>query len=295
MLGFKLDARPAEDVIDLARATESAGFDQLWVCEDLGLAGGIAQSAAALAVTDRLEVGLGIAPAAVRNPAYLAMELSAVSRLSHGRFHAGIGHGMPNWLTQVGQHPRSLMTCLKEVSESVSRLMDGGAVTYHGEQVHLTNVEIAHPPATPRPLSLGVRGPRGIALAAELGLGVILAEGSTPEYVADVRRQLGPEADITVFVWSNIDPDDARAGSDALAEKVSEAVRKPYLAAQLGDLAGAECSLDAIRRVTVSGDASTCREAITRLTGAGADSVVLQPILGTEERQLDLFGRLLIA
>jgi hypothetical protein len=36
---------------------------------------------------------------------YLAMEFAAAARLSAGRFHAGIGHGMPQWLTQVGSHP----------------------------------------------------------------------------------------------------------------------------------------------------------------------------------------------
>jgi alkanesulfonate monooxygenase SsuD/methylene tetrahydromethanopterin reductase-like flavin-dependent oxidoreductase (luciferase family) len=34
-LGFKIDARPAEDVPPLARSVERAGFDEFWVCEDL--------------------------------------------------------------------------------------------------------------------------------------------------------------------------------------------------------------------------------------------------------------------
>ena len=38
-IGFKIDARPAEDVLDLARSVERLGFDELWVCEDLALAG----------------------------------------------------------------------------------------------------------------------------------------------------------------------------------------------------------------------------------------------------------------
>jgi hypothetical protein len=36
-IGFKLDARPSEDVLRLARSVEQAGFSELWVCEDLGL------------------------------------------------------------------------------------------------------------------------------------------------------------------------------------------------------------------------------------------------------------------
>jgi 5,10-methylenetetrahydromethanopterin reductase len=289
-LGFKIDARPAEDITALARSVESAGFDEFWVCEDLGLAGGIAQASAALAVTDRVHIGLGIAPAAVRNAMYLAMEFSAVARLSSGRFHAGIGHGMPNWLTQVGEHPQSLMTCLREVTHSVQALLKGEKVTYAGEHVQLDAVSLTHAPSPAPPLSLGVRGPKGIALAKELGVGVILAEGSTPDYVADVRRAIGPSANITVFVWANLDQKDADRGSSALAPTVMEALQKPYLAVQLGDLHQAAGGTDTIRRLTVSGDARTCRVSIDRLIDSGADSIVLQPIHGSEEAQIKLLA-----
>jgi 5,10-methylenetetrahydromethanopterin reductase len=287
-LGFKIDARPAEDLRFLAEQTERAGFEQLWVCEDLGLAGGIAQATAALAGTHSLRVGLGIAPAAVRNPAYLAMEFSALGRMFPGRFIAGIGHGLPGWLTQVGQHPESLMACLAEVAGTVGRLLAGQTVTFSGRHVHLTDVAIAHPPAEPPPVSLGVRGPKGIDLVRSLGVGVILAEGSTPDYVAQVRETLGPDAHITVFVWANLDKN-AADGSEALRATVEGALRNPALAAQLGDLYGATADLEVIRRLTVSGGAVECRAAVRALADSGADAVILQPVAGAEEEQLDRF------
>lgn len=79
-LGFKIDTRPGEDLIGLTQAVEASGFGQLWFCEDLSLAGGIAQVSAALAVSTGIDVGLGIAPAAVRNPVYLAMEFAMLAR-----------------------------------------------------------------------------------------------------------------------------------------------------------------------------------------------------------------------
>jgi len=289
-LGFKIDARPAEDVVPLARSAEQSGFDELWVCEDLALAGGMAQVAAALTATARIEVGLGIAPAAVRNAMYLAMEFAAAARLSAGRFHAGIGHGMPQWLTQVGSHPASLMTCLREVAETVCALLEGNDVSYSGQHVHLDAVSLTHPPAVVPPLSLGVRGLKGIELARQLGLGVILAEGSPPEYVAEVRRILGPTARITVFVWSNLDPGSQR-GLEALRPTVREALHKSHLSAQLGALHGSPtCELDLVQRLAVAGDVQSCRDAIDRLAASGADSIVLQPIHGAEEQQIDAFA-----
>lgn len=289
-LGFKIDARPSEDVLSLSRAVEARGFDQLWFCEDLGLAGGIAQVAAALAVTTTIDVGLGIAPAAVRNPAYLAMEFASLARLSDNRFRAGVGHGMPRWLEQVGQHPHSLMACLAEVSETVRDLLSGRDVTFDGDHVHLRQMSLAHPPLNALPLSLGVRGPRGIELAKRLGLGVILAEGSPPDYVARVRRVLGPDLPITVFTWCHLDVDDAARGFAAIRPTVEAALRKPYLAAQLGDLYGAPPHDDVVGLLSSSGDAHSCVESLRRLEDSGADHVVLQPISGTEEDQIDQFG-----
>ena len=294
-LGFKIDARPAEDLIGLSRSVERSGFDQLWVCEDLGLAGGIAQAAAALTATTTLQVGLGIAPAAVRNPMYLAMEFASLARLSGGRFHAGIGHGEPRWLTQVGQHPGSLMTCLREVAATVRDLLAGQVVTFSGDQIHLDAAALAQPPLDTVPISLGVRGPKGIELARQLGTGVILAEGSTPEYVAAVRRTLGPDASITVFTWAHLDAEDAARGIEALRPTIEKALHKRSLTAQLGDLYGATCQPSVIRRLSVSGDAQSCADAVALLADSGADNVVLQPINGREEEQIERFGQYLTA
>ena len=45
---------PAEQFVDFARRAEELGLDELWVVEDLGFRGGIAQAATALAVTARI-------------------------------------------------------------------------------------------------------------------------------------------------------------------------------------------------------------------------------------------------
>ncbi len=50
-----------------------------------------------------------------------------------------------------------------------------------------------------------------------------------------------------------------------------------------------------VRELTVSGDAAGCAEAVARLNDAGADSVVLQPIPGTEPDQLEQIGAPLAA
>ena len=78
------DTRPA-DMMAYARRAEDLGFDTLWVVEDCFLGGGIAETVAVLAATSSITVGIGILPAAARNPAFAAMELATVVGLFPGR------------------------------------------------------------------------------------------------------------------------------------------------------------------------------------------------------------------
>ena len=80
---------PPEDLVAHVRAAEAAGFAEAWLWEDCFKGGGIAQAATALAVTERIAVGLGIMPAPVRNAAFTAMEVALLARLHPGRLHPG--------------------------------------------------------------------------------------------------------------------------------------------------------------------------------------------------------------
>ena len=102
---FRREHAP-EALPDFARRAEKAGFDELWVVEDCLYASGIASAATALACTDSMKVGLGIMPAVVRNPAFAAMEIATLARLYPGRFLPGFGHGLAEWMRQVGAFPK---------------------------------------------------------------------------------------------------------------------------------------------------------------------------------------------
>ena len=56
---------PPETLPDYARMTERSGLDELWVVEDCFFNGGMSAASVALAVTERITVGIGILPAVV--------------------------------------------------------------------------------------------------------------------------------------------------------------------------------------------------------------------------------------
>lgn len=182
---------PPPFVVELARTLEAGGADQLWVIEDCFYTAGVSLAAAALSVTERLTVGLGILPARARTAAVTAMELATLHGLAPGRFLPGIGHGVQSWMEQMGVRPESPLAALEEVMVAVRRLLAGESVTMHGRYVHLDDVLLDQPPADPPPLLAGVRGPRSLALAGRVADGVVLAEPTSPTYVRWALEQAG--------------------------------------------------------------------------------------------------------
>jgi alkanesulfonate monooxygenase SsuD/methylene tetrahydromethanopterin reductase-like flavin-dependent oxidoreductase (luciferase family) len=217
---------PPERLAEQARAAEAAGAAELWLWEDCFLTGGIAATTAALAATERIVVGIGILPAPVRNAAFAAMELATLARLYPGRLHAGFGHGIAEWMHQVGAKPASQLTLLEEVTVAVRALLRGETVDTEGRYVRLRGVALDHPPATAPPVSLGVRGPKSLRLSGRCADGTVLDASADPDAVAAARRAIdegraeagrGDPHRLTVFAEPGADRDAfAAAGTDCL-------------------------------------------------------------------------------
>jgi 5,10-methylenetetrahydromethanopterin reductase len=193
---------PAALVKDVARRLEGGGADELWVIEDCFFTAGPSLVSAALSVTERLTVGLGIVPAVVRTAAVTAMEFATLDALAPGRFLPGIGHGVQEWMDQLGVRPKSPLTALEEVTVAVNRLLAGENVTMDGKYVSLRDVKLDAPPAEVPPILLGVRGPRSMALAGRVAGGVVLAEPATPSYVRAAFEQAGSPEGFVMAVFS---------------------------------------------------------------------------------------------
>ncbi len=172
----------------VAAAAEASGLPELWVWEDCFSESGIATATAILAATSRVTVGIGLLPVPLRNVALTAMELATMSRLFPGRLTAGVGHGVADWMSQVGGQVSSPMTLLREYTVALHTLLRGETVTSHGRYVHLDGVGLDWPPVVVPPLLVGGIRPRTVGLAGEVADGLILPGGLSPD---DVRAAIG--------------------------------------------------------------------------------------------------------
>lgn len=169
--------QPPERLRDVARATDAEALDALWVWEDCFAESGIAASAIALGATERIQVGLGLMPTPFRNVALTAMEVATIARVFPGRFVPGIGHGVLDWMGQIGGRVRSPLTLLDEQARALRALLHGERVTTAGRYVKLDDVALAWPPEVVPPLLIGGRGPKTLALAGRVADGIILDDG----------------------------------------------------------------------------------------------------------------------
>ena len=291
---------PAADVLPFARRADELGFDELWVVEDLGFRGGIAQAAAVLAATPRIHVGIGILPAAARNAAFAAMEAATLAQLFPGRVSIGVGHGMPAWMQSVGAWPASPLALLGEHVAALRALLRGATVTSDAQarSVHLGGVTLdptSVPDVVPDVL-LGVRGPRSLALSGRVADGTILAEPSTPEYVRTALTQIAAPGRHRLVAYNVAAVDDDPEVALAAARPALQWVGEPDGVAHLtplpfaDELAAlrADCAdrgafvsrmpADWVRRLALAGTPADVRDHLTALADAGATSAVLVPV-----------------
>ncbi len=193
---------PPAAIVEFAERLDLGGVDQLWVIEDCFYTAGISLAATALARTDRLEVGLGILPAVARNPAITAMEIATLAELAPGRVLAGIGHGVQDWMDQMGARTPSPLTTLEEVLTTVRALLAGETVDVEGREVAMRGVALDRPPTVVPPVLAGVRGPKSLALAGRVCDGVVLAEGAGPTYVRESIAHAGDPDGFHVSVFT---------------------------------------------------------------------------------------------
>ena len=311
---FRREHAP-EDLPDFARRAEGAGFDELWVVEDCFYGSGIASAAVALACTESISVGIGIMPVVVRNPVFGAMEIATLARLYPGRILPGLGHGMADWMRQIGAFPRSQLRALEEVTVMIREMLAGERLTYDGTQVQLDEVELVHPPDQIPPISLGVRGPKSLALSGRVADGTILAEYSSPAYISWAREQIeggrlqaghDREHRVTVLSYGCAGSTTA-AAREQLRPLMTPAILSGNLAAQLvpmgilpqvhelmkgGDSEHLAAAIpDAwIDQLAIAGTPEEWMLAINRLVEAGADAVVLVPMPDKGLDELDVFA-----
>lgn len=188
------DAHPLRDAIEYVKYAEANNFEAVWQAESRLVRDAIVPMAAFAATTTRIKIGSGVINNWTRNAAVIAATFLTLDDLAEDRILLGIGAWWDPLAAKVGIKRDKPLTAMREVVEVVRRLLARERVTFHGEYVHLDDVEldVVHGRKTPRnvPIYIGATGPQMMVLTGEIADGAVLNYLVSPKYNEAAVAQL---------------------------------------------------------------------------------------------------------
>ena len=134
------DKHPLRDGIEYVRHAEDRGFEAVWQAESRLVREATVPMAAFAATTERIKVGSGVVNSWTRNVGLLAATFVTLDDLAPGRILLGIGAWWEPLASKVGVDRRKPLQAMREVTETVRRLIAMERVTFHGEFVDVDDI-----------------------------------------------------------------------------------------------------------------------------------------------------------
>jgi alkanesulfonate monooxygenase SsuD/methylene tetrahydromethanopterin reductase-like flavin-dependent oxidoreductase (luciferase family) len=277
---------PACRLARFLESAESAGFDGLWVQEDILTGRGTLEPLSLLTfaagLTRTIPLGVATLLTSVRNAVQLAKSLATIDVLSGGRLIVGAALG-----AETASYPAFGLSSARRVNRFVEslhlmrELWRGEPVWFDGETARLRG-EVMTPVPRQRPgppIWIGGHSSGAVERAVRLGDGFVGAGASTTaEFAAcaativKLRAQMGHDAffPLAKRVFVAVDRDGSRARRQLT----------DWLACFYGDAERAE-------RIALAGTPEACVEGIQQVIRAGASDIILN-FVANEEHSLDL-------
>lgn len=173
---------PGPRVVDHARIAEDLGYERVWLYDSPALYGDVWMHLALVAAaTERIGLGTAVLVPSLRHPLVQASAIATLEGLAPGRVVVAIGTGFTARMA-LGQRPLPWATVRTYVAQ-LKALLEGEAVIVDGAVVQM----IAPSGLLPErpihvPIVVAANGPKGLAVARELGDGVMSILGGQPEF-----------------------------------------------------------------------------------------------------------------
>lgn len=150
---------------------------------------GLVQAAALTMLQPLLPIYTGVYLLPLRHPVLVARQIADLARIAPGRliFGVGIGGEDRHEVEVCGVDPASRGRRMDECLTIVRLLLEGKAVTFHGEFFDLEDAVIAPVPAEPVPIIVGGRSDAAIRRAGRLGDGWLGIWNSPRRFAAAVK------------------------------------------------------------------------------------------------------------
>ncbi len=320
------DAHDIREAMEYVQYAESRGFEAVWQAESRLVRDAIVPMSAFAATTRRIKIGSGVINNWTRNPAVIAATFLTLDDLAPDRIFLGIGAWWDPLAAKVGIQRRKPLLAMREVVTVVRKLLARQRVTFHGEFVHLDDVEldVVHGRKEPRnvPIYIGATGPKMMALSGEIADGVLLNYLVSPKYNEGAMAQLElgakkagrsiDEIDRPQLVVCSVDKDRKKAldgarklvtqylgqqphimkasgVSQELLDEIHQVLTWPATEEQIEE-AMKLVPDDVVQMITASGTPEEVRAKVREYVAAGATCPVLYPLGPDVRLMIDTFA-----
>jgi 5,10-methylenetetrahydromethanopterin reductase len=320
------DAHDIREGIEYVKYAEAKGFEAVWQAESRLVRDAIVPMAAFAAHTSRIKVGSGVVNNWTRNVALTAATFLTLDDLAPDRIILGIGAWWDPLAENVGIKRTKPLLAMREHIEVVRRLLRMENVTFHGEFVHVTGIEldVVHGRREPRnvPIMIGATGPKMMAMAGEIADGVVLNYLVSPKYNLEAMDQLEAGAklagrsidsiDRPQLVVCSVDHDRKRAldgarklvtqylgqqphimkasgVSQELLDEIHQVLTWPATEEQI-EKAMALVPDDVVQMITASGTPEEVRAKVREYVANGATCPILYPLGPDVKYMIDVFA-----
>ena len=320
------DAHSLQEAMKYVQYAESRGFEAVWQAESRLVRDAIVPMAAFAATTRNIKIGSGVINNWTRNAAVIAATFLTLDDLAPDRIICGIGAWWDPLAQKVGINREKPLLAMREVVTTVRALLNRERVTFRGEFVQLTDVEldVVHGRKEPRnvPIYIGATGPKMMALTGEIADGVVLNYLVSPSYNQAAMEQLEQGAKVAGRPLNAIDrPQLVVCSVDTNRKRALDNSRKlvtQYLGQQphIGKASGVKQELldeigqvltwpateeqieeamrlvpdDVVQMITASGTPEEVRAKVREYVANGATCPILYPLGDDVRLMIDTFA-----
>lgn len=313
---------PVPETPEHIALAERLGYRRAWVYDTPALQLDVwATLARAADRTRSIELGPGVLIPSLRHVLVTAAAVATLVDLAPGRVNVGIGSGFTGRLA-MGQRPNP-WAFVAQYARQLRALLAGEMVEVEGARAQMLHGPGQAPPRPIRaPFVFGTRGPKGEAVARELGAGVfsvvptpgfawsiLLTQGSVlePGEPFDSPRVLeaaGAGAAVLLhraYEYRNVpglDLSKLRGGPEWQAAIEAVPPRERHLRTHEGHLTYLNAidrgvvTGDLVKSVTFTGEAPALRERLRDLAARGVTEIAYQPSGPDVPRELTAFARM---
>ncbi|MBA4399325.1 MAG: LLM class flavin-dependent oxidoreductase [Chloroflexi bacterium] len=322
------DAHDLRDGLDYVRYAEERGFEAVWQAESRLVRDAIVPMAAYAAVTKKLKVGSGVINNWTRNVGLLASTFLTLDDLAPDRIICGIGAWWDPLAKNVGIDRRKPLTAMRETVTVLRRLLNMERVTFDGEFVHVSGIEldVVHGRREPRnvPIMIGATGDNMMEMTGEIADGVVLNYCVEPSYNSKALELLDAGAkksgrrvddmDRPQLIVCSVDLDHDKAIDSTRGLLTQYLAQQPHIAkasgvsmdvvAQIQSILGWPATKeqidrakhlvpeDLITRITASGTPDEARAKVAEYRKNGCTCPILYPVGGDIKVLIDTFAQL---